>query len=44
MIWEVNTGYLKPLLSENQRRAQRIKRMINQMEKRIKEGEKDYGF
>ena len=45
MIWEVNTGYLKPLLSENPEEAQRIKRMINQMgRKGVKRGEKDYCF
>lgn len=40
MIWEVNTGYLKPLLSENPEESIEDKRMINQMEKRIKEERK----
>lgn len=40
MIWEVNTGYLKPLLSENPEESTEDKRMINQMEKRIKEERK----
>ena len=38
MIWEVNTGYLKPLLSENPEESTEDKK--DQMEKRIKEERK----
>lgn len=43
MIWEVNTGYLKPLLSENPEESTEDKKDKPDGEK-DKGGEKDYGF
>ena len=44
MIWEVNTGYLKPLLSENPEESTEDKKDDKPDGEQDKGGEKDYGF
>ena len=44
MIWEVNTGYLKPLLSENPEESTEDKKDDKPDGEKDKGGEKDYGF
>lgn len=44
MIWEVNTGYLKPLLSENPEESTEDKKDDKPDGEHDKGGEKDYGF
>lgn len=44
MIWEVNTGYLKPLLSENPEESTEDKKDNKPDGEQDKGGEKDYGF
>ena len=44
MIWEVNTGYLKPLLSENPEESTEDKKDDKSDGEKDKGGEKDYGF
>ena len=44
MIWEVNTGYLKPLLSENPEDSTEDKKDDKPDGEKDKGGEKDYGF
>ena len=44
MIWEVNTGYLKPLLSENPEESTEDKKGDKSDGEKDKGGEKDYGF
>ena len=44
MIWEVNTGYLKPLLSENPEESTEDKKDDKPDGEKDKRGEKDYGF
>ena len=46
MIWEVNTGYLKPLLSENPEESTEDKKdeKPNGDQKKENGGKKDYGF
>ena len=44
MIWEVNTGYLKPLLSENPEESIEDKKDDKSDGEKDKGGEKDYGF
>ena len=43
MIWEVNTGYLKPLLSENQEESTEDNKDDKPDGQQDKEGEKVYG-
>ncbi len=44
MIWEVNTGYLKPLLSEKSEESTEDKKDDKPDGEKDKGGEKDYGF